>query len=74
MPEVLLKAFLPGDFQAVRVQAQLLQNGGVNIGDVMRILNGVKPDFVGCSVSDSALQSATGHPHTESVRMMISAV
>ena len=74
MPEVLLEAFVPWDFHSVRVQAQLPQNRRVNIGDVMRIFDGVKPDLVSCSVSDSPLQPTTGHPHTESVRMMVSAV
>src|SRR5581483_5382093 len=45
----------------------------MNIGHVMTVLDGVKPEFVRPAVNDPALKTSAGHPHTEAIRMMIAA-
>ena len=46
-----------GYFKTLRIEPQLMQDGRVNVGDVVRILGGVKAEFVGCSVCDTAFNS-----------------
>lgn len=63
-----------GDLQLTRVQPQLVQNRGVNIGDVMAIFYRVETDFVGRTMHHASLQAAACHPNRESEDMMIAPV
>ena len=46
------ESFVLRQRQPAWVQSQLLHNGCMNIGDIMRILDGMKPDWVCTSVDD----------------------
>ncbi len=58
----------------MRIEAEQVEDRGVNIGDVMRMLDGVKAEFVGAAMDGAALGAATGHPDTETIRMMIASI
>jgi hypothetical protein len=60
LPVIDLQALPPRDFQLARIDPQLLQDGRVDIGDVMTVLDGVEADGVGSAVDDAALDAATG--------------
>ena len=55
------------------IQAQQVQDGGVEI--VMRdpVLDGVHAEFVGGAVGDPCLDAAARHPHGEAVVVMAAA-
>ena len=36
------EAFAAGDFQAAGIEAELVQHGGVDVGDVVAVLDGVR--------------------------------
>src|SRR6185437_2628510 len=69
-----LQTLAAGHFQAARVQAEQTQDGGVDIGDVVAVLDRVETDFVGLAVGDAALDAAAGQPHREAVNVMIAAI
>ena len=74
LPEIDLQPLVAGDFEPARVEAELVQDGGVDVGDVVAILDGVEAELVGRAVDDAALDAAAGHPDREAERMMIAAV
>ena len=43
---------MAGDFEGAGVEAELGQHGGVEVGDVVAVLGGVKADFVGGAVGE----------------------
>ena len=51
-----------------------MQNGGVDVGDVMTILDGVEAKLVGRAMGDPPLEAAAGHPDRETEGMMIASV
>ena len=50
LPEINLQPLLARDFELVWVEAELVQDGGVQVGDVVAVFDGVKADFVGRTV------------------------
>ena len=50
-----------------------MQDRRVDVGDVVRILDGVKTQFIGCAVSDAAFNAAAGQPAGETLRVMVAA-
>ena len=56
--EIDLQTFLTRDFQLAGIEAELMQNGCMNISDVVPILDGVESQFVSCAVSNPALYTA----------------
>src|SRR5262249_6532085 len=60
-----------GYFQLARVEAELVQHGRVQIGDVMPVLDGVEADRIGGAVGNAAFDAAAGQPDREAIRMMI---
>ena len=68
-----VEAFAAGDFQLVRVEAELVQDGRVDVGDVMPVLDGVEAEFVGRAVGDAAFDAAAGQPGAEALGMVIAA-
>ena len=50
-----------------------MQGGGVEVGDVVAFLRGVKAERIGGTVSEAALDAAAGHHDGEPVRVMIAA-
>ena len=62
MTVVDFQSLAAGDCEAARIEAELLHDGRMNIGDVVAILNGVEAEFVGGSVDCPAFDSASSHP------------
>ncbi len=69
-----VETFAAGDFELAGVEPELLENGGVDVGHVVPILDGVESDLVGRSVHDSPFQPSAGHPDREAEDVMISSV
>ena len=63
-----------GDFEASGVEAELMQDRGVDVGDVVSVLDGVEPDLVGRAVDKPTLDPAARHPDGEAVDVMVAAV
>ncbi len=59
--------------KASRIKAQLMQDRGVDICDVVSVFNGVEADFVGGSVHHASFQTPTRHPDRESKDVVITA-
>ena len=68
------QALPAGDLEAVGIEAEQFQDGGVNVGDVMPILDGVESQLVGRAVDDAPLDPAAGHPDRESVIVVVAAI
>ena len=68
------KPFATCDGKVAWIEAELVQHGGVNVGDVVTVFNGMKTDFVGCAVGDAAFDSSACHPNRETVGMMVTTV
>ena len=51
-----------------------MEDGGVEIGDIVRGIDGVEADFVGGAVGDACFEAAAGHPDGEAVDMVIAAI
>ena len=64
-------ALSAGYFQLMRIEAQLVQDRGVYVGDIVRVFDGIEAQFVGRSMSDAALDAAAGQPAREALRVMI---
>ena len=71
--EIDLQPLAAGDFQLVRIEAEQMQRGGMDVGDVVAVLGGKNPQFVSRAVDDAALDAAAGQPATEAKGMMIAA-
>ena len=48
-----------------------MHHRGVNVRDIMPVLNRVEAQFIGRAVNHSALDSGSGHPGREAVRVMV---
>ena len=69
-----VEAFAAGDFQPARIEAELLQDRGVDVGDVVAIFDGVEADLVGRAVHDAPFDAAAGHPDGEAEDVMVAPV
>ena len=65
LAEIDFEAFAAGDFQAAVVEAEEIEDGGVDVGDVMAVFDGVETELVGDAVRDSAFDAAAGEPCAE---------
>ena len=74
LAEVDLQPLAAGDFQPARVEAELVQDRGVDVGDVVAVLDGVEAELVGRAVDDAALDAAAGQPDGEAVGVVVAAV
>ena len=68
-----LQPFAAGDFEPAGVEAQQVQHGGVDVGDVVRMLDGVEAQLVGRAVDDAPFDPRAGEPDGEAVRMVVAA-
>ncbi len=59
--------------ELILVEAELIQDGSVNIAEVIRFLDRSQADGIGGSDDSAALDSATGHPHGEAQIVVVSA-
>ena len=71
---VAVEAFAAGDFEPPRVEAELLQHRGVQVGDVVPILDSVEAKLVRRAMHNATLNAAATKANGKSVRMMIAAV
>ena len=62
------------DRQAAMVDSQAVENRGVQVVDVDRVLDDVVAEVVGFAVHDTRLDAATRHPDREAARMMVATV
>ena len=60
--------------QLLMVEAEQVQQRGVEIVHVHPVLHRRVAKRVGCSVGQSAFHAAAGHPHCEALGMMAAAV
>ena len=74
LAEVDLQPLVARDFEPPGVEAELVQDRGVDVGDVVAVLDGVEAELVGGAVDDAALDAAAGHPDREAVGMVVAAV
>ena len=74
LTEITLQALATGYLQLMWIEPEKLHHRGMNVGDVMRMLDGVEAEFVGAAVDGATFRAATGHPNTEAIRMMVATV
>src|SRR5262249_55005141 len=60
--------------QSSVIDAQEMQDGGLEVMDVNRVLGDVVTEVIGSAVSDAGLDATAGHPDREATRMMIPAI
>ena len=60
--------------QALMVESEEMENGGVKVADVDAVFGGVKPEVVALAQSKARLNAAAGKPISERVRMMVATV
>ena len=53
------------------IEAEEVQHCRVEVMDGASVFNGVVAKFVGASIAKTSSDAASGHPHRESIRMMI---
>src|SRR5437660_856256 len=63
-----------GDLQLAAVEAEEVEDRGVEVGDIVAILLGMEADRVGGAVDDAPLEAAAGHPGREAVDVVVAAV
>ena len=51
-----------------------MQHRGVDVGDVVPVLDGVEAELVGGAVDDAPLDAAAGQPGAEALRVVVAAV
>ena len=51
------------------VESEQVQDGGVKVVDVNRLVDGAKAELVRRPVDEAALDAAAGEPHREAVRL-----
>src|SRR5579872_1508181 len=71
LAKVDFKPFLTWHFEPARIEPQLMQHGGVNVGDVVAIFHRMEAQFVCGAMHHAALDAAAGHPGGEPKRMVI---
>ena len=69
-----LQSLAAGYFESMGVQAELMENGCVDVGDVVAILNRRETEFVCGAVNHAGLDAAAGHSDGEAERVMIATV
>ena len=58
-----VQPFSTRDLKLVRIETKLFEDGGVDVGHVVPVLNGVETDLISRPVYDSTLNSAASHPY-----------
>ena len=59
--------------QLFMVETQLMHNGGLQIVNVDSVLRDLESQLIGPAVVESSFDSSTGHPHRETIRIVVSA-
>ena len=61
-PVIDVQSFAIREFKTTRIQSQLMQYRGMDIGHIMSIFDRMKTDFIRDSMRDAALDASAGHP------------
>ena len=51
---VYFEAFASGDFEFARIEAELMKDSGMDVGDVVAVFRGVESDFIGGAMDNAA--------------------
>src|SRR5687767_10668051 len=62
------------NLQPPRIEPEQMEHGGVNVGDVVTILDRMEAELVGGAVDHAAFDAAARQPGAEALRMMVAAV
>jgi len=68
------EALAVGELEAVGIESEEVEDGGVDIGDVVGMLDGVETDFIGGAVGGAAADAGAGEPGAEAGRVVIASV
>jgi len=60
--------------QALVVESEAVEEGGVEIVDVDRVLHGLAPEIVGLPMDQASADAASGHPDGETLMVVVAAV
>src|SRR5688572_25772499 len=71
VPVVDLQPLAAGHREFPRVESELVEDRGVQVGNVVAVLDGVEADLVGRAVGEPALDAAAGHEYREAERVVI---
>ena len=66
-------AALVAEGEAFVVEAELVEDGGVEVVDVDTVFGDIEPEVVGFAVADAGFDAAAGHPHGEGVFVVVAA-
>ena len=69
-----IQTLAPRNLKLARIQSHLPENGGVNVRDVMPVLNRMKPKLVSATMGDAAFDSSARHPNAKTEDVMIAPV
>ena len=57
--------------KVIRVESKLLQDRRMQVLDFERILNSLRAELIGCSMTDTTFDAAAGHPHCKAIGIVI---
>ena len=69
-----IQSLAAGDFQPARIESKLLQDGGVNVRNIVTVFDRMEANLVGGAMYHAALQTATSHPDAEAEDVMIAPI
>ena len=69
-----LVAAVAGEGEALVVEAEQVQNRGMQVGDMAAVGDGVVAEVVGGAVGLAALDAAAGEPDAEAIGVVVAAV
>ena len=69
-----LQPFATGDFELAVIESQQVQNGRMQVSDVVTFAESMIAEFVGGSMDVAFFQTGSRHPDRESVGMMIATI
>ena len=59
-PKILVQPLAAGDFHVAVVEAEEVEGGGVDVGNVVPVFHGVEAELVGCAMDDATFDAAAG--------------
>ena len=73
VPLIDVEALAAGDNELAAVEAEAVQDRGVDVGDVVRMFDGVEAEFVGRAMDGARLDPRASEPDCEAVRVVVAA-
>lgn len=74
LAKVDVQTLVTGNLKASRIQPELMEDGRVDVGNVVPILNSMESQFVGRPVYGATLDATAGQPNRKSIRVMIAPI